>query len=177
MSKSMVTDEIDFSFCPVCAGILERHPPKLLICKNCDKEFYINARPCNAVIITDNQGRVLLTKRKFDPGMGLWDLPGGFIDLEESAEESVVREMQEELGVKVKNIKYICSGQERYPFKGINYHTVGFVFTAQIENGTPTPQDDVAEFRYFAKEEIPWESLAFPILRKTLEIYYKQSAS
>jgi NADH pyrophosphatase NudC (nudix superfamily) len=105
MTNTDIINEIDFSFCPVCAGKIERRPPKLLTCKNCDKEFYINARPCNAVIITDNQGRVLLTKRKFDPGMGLWDLPGGFIDLEESAEESVNREMQEELGVKVKNIK------------------------------------------------------------------------
>ena len=167
-----IINEIEFSFCPVCGSNLEKVPPKLLKCKKCDIDLYINARPCNAVIITDDEGRIMLTKRKFDPGAGLWDLPGGFIDIEESAEDSVRREMQEELGIKVKNIKYLCSGSDRYLFKGINYYTLGFVFTAEIDGGKLAPHDDVESYKFFAKEEIPWDSLAFPVLKETLNIYY-----
>lgn len=173
MTESKTINEIDFSFCPICGGKLERHPPKLLVCPICKVDHYINARPCNAAVLTDSEGRILLTKRKFEPAAGLWDLPGGFIDIGETAEESVVREMQEELGIKVKNIKYLCSGQDRYTFKRINYYTLGFVFTAEIESGQMIAKDDVEGFRFFAKNEIPWDTLAFPILKKTLGIYFK----
>jgi ADP-ribose pyrophosphatase YjhB (NUDIX family) len=128
-------------------------------------------------IITDVSGRVLLTKRAFDPGKGKWDLPGGFIDCEETAEESVLREAQEELGVELDDIKYMNSGYDRYVFKGMNYHTLGFVFTAKIRGAQiPQPHDDVSEIRYFSREEIDMDALAFPVLRTTLEYFWDKKA-
>ncbi len=172
MTNTGIINEIDFLYCPLCGGKVESLPPRLRRCKNCNIDLYINAKPCNAVIIANEKGEILLTERRVEPSKGLWDLPGGFIDIEETAEQSVEREMREELGIEVKDIKYLCSGCERYIFKRLNYHTLGFVFTVSIASGTLVAKDDVASFRFFAKDEIPWDSLAFPVLKKTLEIYY-----
>jgi len=103
-----------------------------------------------------------------DPAKGLWDLPGGFMDIGETAEGSVVREAKEELGVDVDELKYLFSGYDRYEYKGLNYHTLGFVFTARIVAGDVKPLDDVAEIQYFSEDEIPWDRLAFPVLGQTL---------
>ena len=161
-------DEINFPFCPKCAHPVI-HRGHFTHCEKCGADFYVNPRPCNAIIITNSKGEILLTKRAFDPAAGLWDLPGGFIDIGETAEESVVREGREELGVTLEHIHYLCSGPDRYLFKGVNYHTLGFVFTARIAAGqTPTPHDDVAELCFFAPQHIPAQELACPILRSTI---------
>ena len=169
-------DELDLEFCARCgARTIPTQTPHVRYrsCPHCGSDFYTNPRPCNAIIITDVNGRVLLTKRAFDPGKGKWDLPGGFIDCEETAEESVRREAQEELGVELDDIKYMNSGYDRYVFKGMNYHTLGFVFTAKIRGAeAPQPHDDVSEIRYFSREEIDMDALAFPVLRTTLEYFW-----
>lgn len=125
------------------------------------------------MILVNERSELLLTKRAFDPAKGKWDLPGGFMDCGETAEESVKRECKEELGVDVENITYLCSGPDRYLFKGINYHTLGFVFSASIKKGQHiSPLDDVADVAFFASDKIPWDELAFPILTQTIRCYY-----
>jgi mutator protein MutT len=166
-----VIDEIDLPFCPKCGQSFTKISARNTQCKNCGLDYYVNPRPCNAVIITDESNRILLVKRAIDPAKGLWDLPGGFIDIGETAEESVIREAKEELGVEVNKIQYLYSGYDRYEYKGLNYHTLGFVFTAQITSGEMKPLDDVGEIMYFAENEIPWDTLAFPVLERTLRRY------
>ncbi|MEI7653168.1 MAG: NUDIX domain-containing protein [bacterium] len=166
-------DEIDCEYCARCGARTIKPSSKYRHCDACQTDYYINPRPCNAIIITDASGRALLTKRAFDPAKGKWDLPGGFMDCEETAEESVRREAREELGVELDDIAYMNSGYDRYVFKGMNYHTLGFVFTAKIRGAqVPQPNDDVSEIRYFSREEIDMDALAFPVLRTTLEYFW-----
>ena len=166
-----IIDEIDFPLCPKCGHSLTKMSPRNTVCKSCGLDYYVNPRPCNAIIIVDDKRRVILVKRAFDPSKGLWDLPGGFIDIGETAEESVIREAKEELGVEVDKIQYLFSGYDRYGYRGLNYHTLGFVFTAQIASGEIQPLDDVEEIQYFAEDEIPWNALAFPVLERTIRRY------
>lgn len=168
-----IIDEVDFPLCPKCGHAFTKISSRNTLCKNCGLEYYVNPRPCNAIIITDDRWRILLVKRAIDPSKGLWDLPGGFIDIGETAEESVVREAKEELGVEVDKVQYLFSGYERYEYKGLNYHTLGFVFTAQIASGEIQPLDDVEEIQYFAEDEIPWNALAFPVLENTLRKHFQ----
>jgi mutator protein MutT len=170
MNSSFI-NEIDFPICPKCGHSLTKISPRNTLCKNCGLDYYVNPRPCNAIIIIDDKKRILLVKRAIDPCKGLWDLPGGFIDIGETAEESVIREAKEELGVKVGDVRYLFSGYDRYEYKGLNYHTLGFIFTAQIISGDLQPHDDVAEIKYFSKDKIPWDKLAFPVLEQTLKKY------
>jgi ADP-ribose pyrophosphatase YjhB (NUDIX family) len=133
----------------------------------------VPSRSCNAIIITNEKREILLTKRKYDPSVGKWDLPGGFVNLNETAEESVKREAKEELGIDLVNITYLCSGADRYMYKGVNYHTLGLIFVAKImDTQIPIPNDDVTEVRYFERSSIDLDQLAFPSLRTVLEYYW-----
>lgn len=176
MDKSVI-DEIDFSFCPKCGGSFYKTSFNHLTCDTCNFSYYINPRPCNAIIITTSQNDILLAKRACDPAKGMWDLPGGFIDVGETGEQSVVREAKEELNVEVGSVRYVCSGFDRYVFQGLNYHTIGFVYTAQIVSGTLQPRDDVSELTYFSINAIPWKHLAFPVVKQVLAEYAQNHLS
>ncbi len=74
---------------------------KLWHCESCDFEFYLNVAAAVAALITDEEGRLLVVVRAEEPRKGMWDLPGGFADPGESAEEALGRELAEELGLVV----------------------------------------------------------------------------
>lgn len=169
-------NEIDFNYCPRCGSLLKLHLPNLTVCKSCGLEWYINPRPCNAIIIMNEKNAVLLTKRAFEPAQGKWDLPGGFVNLGETLEESVMREAKEELGIELSNITYFCSGPDRYLFSGVNYHTIGAVFTARIAKGEVKVNDDVSEAKFVKYVDINFEEMAFPILRETLRLFFEKTS-
>ena len=91
-----------FKFCPKCSGDLTRKSENLLVCQKCKFELYLNPKPTNAAILENEKGEILLVKRKIPPKEGFWDLPGGFVEVGESAEEAIVREVKEELGISEK---------------------------------------------------------------------------
>jgi ADP-ribose pyrophosphatase YjhB (NUDIX family) len=161
-------DEIELKFCPRCGHVFSPVPPQLLRCRTCHLEWFINPRPCNAIIIANDRGEILLTKRAHNPAKGLWDLPGGFVNIGETLEQSVIREGYEELGVQLGDVEYLFSGPDRYLFSGINAHTIGAVFRAVVKGGTLKANDDVAEIRFVPVDKVPYDKLAFPVLRETL---------
>ncbi len=164
--------EHDFSFCPKCSGKMELKEANLLVCTNCDLHYYINPKACNTVIITNEKGEVLLVKRKYDPQKGFWDLPGGFVDINESIEESVVREIKEELGISLEHIQYLTSVPDRYEYKGLNYHTICSVFTAKLHTDTQINiGDDVAEVKFVKPKDIDFRKIAFDSIKQLLRSY------
>ena len=64
-------------------------------CVACGVPTYHDAKPCAAVIVLDPVGNVLLGKRAREPMLGLWDLPGGFCNPDETPEDCAVRELAE----------------------------------------------------------------------------------
>lgn len=81
-----------------------------------------------AIIISD--GRILLEKRRSEPGRGKWSVPGGLVELGESPENAVIREVKEETGLEVYDPKLIDvvnsvvfdeAGKVKYHFIIINY--------------------------------------------------------
>jgi ADP-ribose pyrophosphatase YjhB (NUDIX family) len=123
------------------------------------------------VTIRNEKNEVLLVKRKFEPEMGKWDLPGGFIEFDETLEQSVIREAKEELGVDIYDLEYLCSAVDFYDFEGIKYHTIGFSFTAKADpKAEINPQDDVSEFRYFNFKDIPWSEIGFESVANALKL-------
>src|SRR5258708_1836973 len=90
-----------YRFCPYDGGELAVHPSKERgrpYCPNCDFVDYNNPAPCVAILIL-RTGDVLLARRALDPSKGKWDIPGGFVDAGESAEQTVEREALEETGL------------------------------------------------------------------------------
>lgn len=166
---------MEYSFCPKCGSKSDQKSHNLLICPNCSYNFYINPAPTNAIIIENDKGEILLAKRKFEPKKGFLDLPGGFIEIGESAEKSSVREAQEELGVNLSNVKYFSSYPDEYLYQGILIKTLGLTLTANIEgNQKITPSDDVEDVAFYKKDEIPFDEIAFESIKQGLRDYLKQ---
>lgn len=116
----------------------------------------------------------MLVERALDPGKGLWDLPGGFVDLGETLEESTRREIKEELGIELSELKYVTSATEPYPFKEIIYPTVSALFIAKLPNNAKvTPADDVASYKLFDKNTLPKDKFAFAAMHKMFEAVAK----
>lgn len=142
-----------------------------MTCESCNLEYYINPAPCNGVLITKGNS-ILLVRRKLDPQKGKLDFAGGFIERGESVEESIKREIQEELGCRIKQLSYFRSYADTYEFKGITYATLGMIFTAELEDdAVVTPADDVSEYLYIDKHTIPFEEIAFPSVARALADY------
>ncbi|MFN4212614.1 MAG: NUDIX hydrolase [Microgenomates group bacterium] len=169
-----------FKFCPNCKGKLKKIGLRLLDCQSCGFHFYLNPCPTNALIIENNKGEILLVKRKLPPKKNFWDLPGGFLDFKETIKESLIREVKEELNINLKNFtfNYLGSFFDRYFYKGINYHTICFIFYTKIKQKlTFKPRDDVSEIKFLPKDKIPWEKIAFDGIKKALKDYiFKVSA-
>ncbi len=161
-----------YRFCPKCAGKLKQEKTNLLVCQRCGFNWYQNPIPCNSAILENDRGEILLIKRKWPPHQGMWDLPGGFVDLGESLEESVQRELKEEMGVEIKDLKFFAaSKQDRYMYQGVNYHTICFNFTGKIKNQPLKALDDVGEISFFPKDKIPFKDIAFKSLKKIIKDY------
>lgn len=85
-------------------------------------------------------GHVLVVKRKFHPGKGLWALPGGFIKQNETLKTAAIRELKEETGVKVSkdelgsNIKYERTFD--YPNRSLRGRTITQAFCIHLPDGT-----------------------------------------
>lgn len=166
--------EISFKFCPKCKGKFKKKKDDLLICTKCNLYYFINPRPCNTVIILNEKNEILLVKRKLPPKKGYWDLAGGFTGLNESMEESVIREVKEELNITLHEIKYFLSLSGRYGYKGLKYHTLGFAYIAHINKSQIKkikPSDDAADFKFFSLNKIPFEKIGFKVIKKTLRLF------
>ena len=152
MSLNPALEEV--AFCPRCGAPATVQFPRSLRCTRCEYVAFYNPKPVGCAIARDDDGRVWLARRGHDPGRGLWSMPGGFVDLGESVEEAIVREVREELDV----------GADLGALVGVYSHAddrvVVIVYEARID-GTPRPTDEAPEVRAFAQDEIPWDQLAF----------------
>jgi ADP-ribose pyrophosphatase YjhB (NUDIX family)/chorismate mutase len=156
-----------FQFCPICGKqTLKQTLSNLSTCTNCSFEWYQNPTPAANCVIINSKKEILLARRAFDPKKGMWGTVGGFVDLEESLETAVCREIEEEVGLQVlpQRLKYETSGADRYKYSKLNYYTLGTIFSLQIspeEEALLKPNDDVDELKFFTIENIPWQDFAF----------------
>jgi mutator protein MutT len=120
----------------------------------------VNASAAVAVLLFNEKRELLLTRRAVEPHKGKLDLPGGFIDPMETAEQAAIREIQEELGIKVHSLKYFCSFPNEYVFSGYSVFTLDLAFLAQTDGlNRMTPMDDISAFEFAALRNIDREEL------------------
>jgi 8-oxo-dGTP diphosphatase len=144
----------DVAFCPRCGATATVRFPRSLHCESCGYAAFYNPKPVGCAIAREPDGRVWLARRGFEPGKGHWSMPGGFVDLGETVEAAIVRELEEELGVGARLgalVGVYSRAEER---------VVVIVFEAQLA-GTPRPTQEALEVTAFAAGEIPWDELAF----------------
>jgi NAD+ diphosphatase len=121
-----------FRYCPKCAAAAMRVVgTKLLRCEVCGFELYMNPAAAVAGVIVDGRGRMVVLVRGREPGKGMWDLPGGFVDPGETAEDTLRREVREEVGLEVTAMRYLGSWPNVYEYGGIRYRTLDFGFLCE----------------------------------------------
>lgn len=162
------SDELaEWRTCPRCGTPLE-HRKGSVFCPSCGLTVYANPAPTASALVLDEIGRVLLARRAGQPGTGLWDLPGGFVDEGEDPLEALRRELREEAGVEIEPEEYVATIPDRYGEDGP--WTLNLYWTARIASGEPEPADDVAAFAWFAPEALPPRGdFAFPNTVEILE--------
>jgi mutator protein MutT len=169
----MMNETIQWKYCPKCGGIGLALKDKRCLCGVCGLEFFFNIASAVAGII-EYEGRVILTRRGREPRMGMLDLPGGFVDYGETAEEGLVREVKEELNIPLSAMRYLISFPNKYLYNTIEYRVLDLFFVCQAERIDPIrPQDDVAEYLWVRREEIPVDQFAFESTRNGVAYYLK----
>lgn len=156
-------------FCPVCASeAFTRTGLKDRTCQQCGFIYFHNtAAAVAAVLIFDNQ--LLLTERKFDPGKGLLDFPGGFVDYNEPLETALTREIEEELQLTVTQWTYLFSDANEYYYRGIVYQTCDIFFATELANKPKViAGDDVTKALWLDLQRIDMNMLAFDSVRRAV---------
>ena len=148
------------TYCSDCGSPLGPLAGNVQTCTRCGVPYYHDAKPCAAVLVLDDAGRLLLGRRAIEPRRGLWDIPGGFCGPDETPEACAVRELMEETGCVIELTGFLAHLIDTYGDDGD--HTLNAVFSARIVSGTPETADDVAELRWFALDDLPpADQLAF----------------
>lgn len=154
MTQSLNPALRDARFCPRCGASAAVEFPRKISCSSCGFVAFSNPKPVAAAIPTDTEGRILLLRRAFDPGAGLWTFPGGFVDLGETVEDAARRETREELEIDVE------LGGLVGVYSRADERVVLVVYAARAL-GVPRTTDEATEVAAVTAAEIPWGELAF----------------
>lgn len=169
-----------FYYCPRCGDEhLSFDGTNRFHCNACGFIYFHNtATGCGAILeVADTPGHILLLVRGKEPARGRLDYPGGFVDPGESLEEALHREVREETGLTVTNLRYLTSGPNRYEYRDVIYVTCDVVFVGTIASAPSRIQEsEIAGFRVVTPNEVTLDEIAFPSLRRGMELYRSQFA-
>jgi len=162
-----------FRYCPKCGSSrFEDYNIKSRKCADCGFIYYLNPSAATAAFIIDSQNRLLVARRLEEPAKGTYDLPGGFVDFNETGEETIIREIQEETGLILSNPEYVFSLPNTYLYSGLNIPTLDLFFRFQLkEHSEIRAGDDVSELFFLSKEEIDPEMFGLSSIRKAVKIW------
>ncbi len=163
------------NFCSDCGARLERRVPpgdnrERFICDACDTVHYINPRIV-AGCLPVWEDRVLLCRRANRPRSGFWTLPAGFLENNETIIAGATRETFEEANAVVANL-------DLYTIFSLPHISQIYLFyRADMTTPDHSPGFESLEVALFDEQDIPWDDLAFPVIRHTLEHFFSDRAS
>jgi mutator protein MutT len=121
-------------------------------------------------VIENNKGEILVCRRANDPAKDTLDLPGGFIDMYETAEEAACREIKEETRLIVTSIEYLFSIPNIYLYSDFEVHTVDMFFKCKVDDFSELKaQDDVSELFFISPNELNPSDFGLISIRKGIE--------
>ena len=166
------------AFCPLCGSShFVVNSEKSRRCKDCGFEYFMNPSSANVALIFNQRQELLVVRRKNDPAHGTLDLPGGFADMQETAEEGVIREVKEETGLEVTSLRYLFSLPNRYKFSGVVLPTLDLFFACEVADDSKLQaSDDASEAFWVALDKINPNEFGLDSIRKGVEQYVKVMA-
>ena len=159
-----------FKYCPVCGSKhFAVHNEKSKHCENCGFTYYQNPSSATAAFIMNDQDELLVERRGKEPAKGTLDLPGGFVDNDESAEEGITREIKEETGLEVTSSEYLFSIPNIYLYSGMTIHTLDMFYLCKVGNRAEAKAaDDAADCFWVPLKEIHTEQFGLRSIREAL---------
>ena len=135
------------------------------VCEDCQTIHYQNPKIVTGCL-PEWEDKILLCKRAIEPRYGLWTLPAGFMENNETLEQAAMRETWEEAQAKV-------TQAQLYVVMSLPYiNQVYMMFKAPMESPEFSAGVESLEVGLFTEQQIPWEQLAFSVIKHTLEYYY-----
>ncbi|WP_457552640.1 NUDIX hydrolase [Desulfobacula sp.] len=161
---------MDIKFCTACGSPTQQKIPcdddhVRSVCTNCGQIHYSNPKMVVGCI-PELGDQVLLCKRDIEPQKGKWTLPAGYLENRESVQDGAIRETFEETMAKVHIIE---------PYRLFNIVFVDqiyFMFRASLLSDKFGPTNESIDVRLFDEKDIPWDDIAFKVIKQTLEHYF-----
>lgn len=155
----------DLKFCPICSSLLEMRGVEGTarpVCSGCGRIIYHDPK-VTATAVVERNGKVLMVQRALEPGMGLWSLPGGYVDRGEVVERAAEREVLEETGLAVMTTGVIGVYSEA------GNPVILVIYDSKIVEGDLQPGPEAQQVDFFPLDQLP--PLAFPRDRQILETW------
>ncbi len=163
------------NFCPNCGAPIRLEIPegddrKRHVCSQCGKIHYQNPKVIAGCIL-EWEEKILLCRRAIEPKYGLWTLPAGFMEMEETLEQAAHRETLEEACAEVDHLALhtIISLPQ--------LSQVYVFFRGEVKEGCFAPGAESLETRLFSEPDIPWHELAFETVTRALKIFFEDRKS
>jgi NAD+ diphosphatase len=165
LARQLLHWRVTHRFCGVCGAPLARDPKeRAMSCASCGHVAYPRINP--VVITLVYRGDQILLARKAAGIYPFWSLIAGFVETNETLEETVAREIAEEVGLKVRNIRYAASQSWPYP----NNLMIGF--TAEYAEGEITPDgEEISEAAWFDRNRLPAIPSRVSIARRLIDAF------
>ena len=159
-------------YCGFCGSHLQDHEAqRALVCNNCGKTIYPTISPCVIVAITDAD-RILLTRYAHGAYRN-YALVAGYAEIGETIEETVHREVYEETGLKVKNLRYYKS----QPWSFTDTLLFGFFADLDGSDQVTLQEDELSEAIWCHRSEIPVSSVKLSLTSEMIEVFKNQAES
>lgn len=160
------------NFCSQCGGPISLRVPEgdnlpRYVCDRCGAIHYQNPKIV-AGCVPEWEGRILLCKRAIEPRYGLWTLPAGFMENGETTAQAAAREAQEEANTVVSDL--VLYGVFNLP----QINQVYMMFRGRLREPQFSAGAESLEVDLFEEHAIPWDMLAFPVIREILEIFFDE---
>lgn len=162
------------NFCSECGAPVTLRVPEndhvpRHVCETCGEIHYSNPKVVVGCI-PQWRDKILLCRRAIEPRLGLWTLPAGFLENDETTIQGATRETLEEAKARVEV-------QDLYALFNLPHiNQVYVMFRASLLDLNFAPGPESLEVQLCEEKEIPWNEMAFPVIEKTLRLYYKDRA-
>lgn len=169
-----------FRYCPKCGSDhFEVHNFKSKYCSNCGFIYYANPCSATAAFIINKRNELLVVRRAKEPEKDTLDLPGGFVDMNETIEEGMVREIEEETGLKINisQLQYLFSTPNRYIYSGMTIHTLDAAYLVRVPDDVQVqPADDAADCMWIPLRKVAVEHFGLYSIREAVHRFLRQNS-
>ena len=165
---------MSIKFCSQCGNPMTQQVPEdddhvRAVCPSCGHIHYENPKMVVGTIPVSGD-KILMCRRNIEPRKGKWTLPAGYLENQESVQDGAVRETLEETRARVK----LIGPYRMYNILYVDQIYMMFLAELMANDFGPTPES--TEVCLFSEAEIPWDEIAFEVIRLTLVDFFKDRA-